>query len=210
MEARELFRKLPFGKDKEEEEKFIEAYKAYICSEITINCEEPLYITDQFAIMALSDVYMDIYMSLRELYIGEVKHRTLQARLISSQKALIEMLARKNKFYDIPNPFREYKKEKKGKPLKIGYVYIAKQLNEKDVYKIGFSKNIADRENTFKIGNAYVKIIASLIVNEPRKIEKYIHDRLVEYKVSGEWFKIPDDLLSAIISGFGFSMGITK
>ncbi len=96
----------------------------------------------------------------------------------------------------------EYEEDEKG------FVYIAKQTNEKNLYKIGITKNLSTRESTFKTGNIFVKIIASMNHSSYKLIEKELHSRLSKYRVQGEWFSLDDDRLKAITKALGFSFHV--
>lgn len=89
-----------------------------------------------------------------------------------------------------------------------GFVYIAKQTNENNLYKIGMTKDLENREKTFKTGNMFVEIIASMNNTKYKEIEKMLHKKLDSYRIAGEWFLLEKDLIQSIIKEFGFSVHI--
>jgi hypothetical protein len=86
------------------------------------------------------------------------------------------------------------------------FVYIAKQLNEEDVYKIGIARDIEARRKTFTIGNAYLEIIASKKSNIARRIEIELHKNLENKKLKGEWFVLSNEELSSMILEYCFNL----
>ena len=98
-------------------------------------------------------------------------------------------------------PLNDDNKEKKE-----GFVYIAKQLNETDVYKIGVTNNIQKRGKTFRTGNAFVEMIASKKTSDYLFLEKRLHETYKNQRFSGEWFKLNKDDLTSIISSWGFNL----
>ena len=88
------------------------------------------------------------------------------------------------------------------------FVYIAKQTNSDATYKIGITKNIEERRRTFKIGNAFIEIVASLRTDKAREIEKKLHNIFKNKQIEGEWFLLNKNDLSFIINTYNFSMGL--
>ena len=70
------------------------------------------------------------------------------------------------------------------------FVYVAKQTNEIDLYKIGKTKDIAQRESTFKTGNCFVRMIMSLRTEYATQIESFLHDYFANKNYEREWFKL--------------------
>jgi predicted GIY-YIG superfamily endonuclease len=87
-----------------------------------------------------------------------------------------------------------------------GFVYIAKQLNENNIYKIGITNNITKRGNTFKTGNAFVEMVASLKTPKYKDLEKQLHFRERENRFKGEWFNLDKDQLDKLISDYKFNI----
>ncbi len=88
------------------------------------------------------------------------------------------------------------------------FVYLAKQLNEKNIYKIGRTTNLDIREKTFKIGNLFVELIAYRSVKDSVKAEKYLHNYFLSKKISGEWFELEQKDIELLIKIFGFNYGL--
>lgn len=89
-----------------------------------------------------------------------------------------------------------------------GFVYIAKQTNSETVYKIGITNNIEDRRKSFKTGNAFIEMIASLRIGNSRIVEKKIHLELSSNKLEGEWFVLSKTELDNLIDRYKFSKSI--
>lgn len=101
-----------------------------------------------------------------------------------------------------------YSKATSGRKDEDAFVYIAKQLNEKDVYKIGIARNIEGRRKTFSTGNAYIEMIASRKSGIARRIEAEIHKAMAENRIKGEWFVLSKEELSELILEYGFNLHI--
>jgi hypothetical protein len=82
--------------------------------------------------------------------------------------------------------------------LGAGVVYFI-QCNE--FVKIGFAADPVSRMCQMQIGNPYtlklLKVIQSIT---PEQLEQEIHGRIEPYRVRGEWFKLPQDVLDALLS----------
>lgn len=92
------------------------------------------------------------------------------------------------------------------KANKEGFVYIAKQLNEDDIYKIGITNDISKRGRTFKTGNAFVEMIASIKCDKYKELEKQIHFRERKKRFTGEWFKLNNYSLNLLIKDYKFNI----
>lgn len=92
--------------------------------------------------------------------------------------------------------------------LSNNFVYLAKQKNEKNIYKIGRTIDLDTRERTFKVGNLFVDLIAYRIVNDSVKAEKYLHNLFSSKHISGEWFELTDQDIDLLIKTFGFNYGL--
>ena len=79
------------------------------------------------------------------------------------------------------------------------YIYIIRDIINKNFYKIGISKEPQKRIFNLQTGNPNkLKLIFELIVNKninSRDVEKVIHTYLKEQNmlISGEWFKIESE-----------------
>ena len=81
-------------------------------------------------------------------------------------------------------------KNKNGK----GFVYLAKN-SRNGLYKIGYSKNPEQRENTLQSEEPEISMEA--IYDGTRKIEEELHQKFSAKRVRGEWFKLDEgDVLS--------------
>lgn len=92
----------------------------------------------------------------------------------------------------------------------VGFVYIAKQLNESNIYKIGKSNDIQQRLNTFKCGNCFVEIVASKQCTSPLKVESYFHRYFSKKLYKGEWYKLDSNDIDDLIDVFGFNYHLTS
>jgi len=110
-------------------------------------------------------------------------------------------ISNNNKYEDIDIQSQENFKTKDNN----NFVYIAKQTNENNIYKIGISKNINSRLKTFKTGNIFVEIIASRKTNFSREIESHLHKKLKKYKINGEWFYLEEKQIEFIIQNYLFN-----
>ena len=93
---------------------------------------------------------------------------------------------------------------------KDGFVYIAKQINESDIYKIGCTKDITKRLKTFKVGNAFVEMVASKKTSERYKNESFLHKYFASKRVNGEWFKLDTDDLKLFSDIFDFNFHLNN
>lgn len=77
------------------------------------------------------------------------------------------------------------------------YVYL---VESRGYHKIGMSSNVTER---FKqLSKDAVPSDCTLIMSVPvkngRKAEKNLHERFAEYRVVGEWFRFPADVLEKV------------
>jgi hypothetical protein len=76
-------------------------------------------------------------------------------------------------------------------------VYIAE--SSLGYHKIGISKNPQKRAEQLSVpGVLDMRIIHTIPSLFARKSERILHDALREYRVSPEWFKLPDDLINML------------
>jgi hypothetical protein len=69
-----------------------------------------------------------------------------------------------------------------------GYVYFIKPKNVVDI-KIGFSKNINSRISTYRTNySCPIILVGYIFCSDYKLLEKDIHEKLKDYRVSGEWF----------------------
>ena len=68
-------------------------------------------------------------------------------------------------------------------------IYLIKQGNH---YKIGRSKNVKSRLNNLQVGNPKTMQLVGLInYVDDVTYEKQLHKRFNEFRIRGEWFKLP-------------------
>jgi hypothetical protein len=81
--------------------------------------------------------------------------------------------------------------------IKSKYIYI---LECTGLYKIGYASKVESRLHSMQSGNPYeIKHIFSRKVWNPKDAESRLHKMLSEYKIKGEWFKLPKVLVYSII-----------
>lgn len=90
------------------------------------------------------------------------------------------------------------------------FIYIAKQLNENNLYKIGCTDNISQRLGTFKVGNCFIEIVASKIVSDKYYAENWFHKYFKDKKYKGEWYKLNENDLKLLLDIFGFNFHINS
>jgi hypothetical protein len=70
-------------------------------------------------------------------------------------------------------------------------------------YKIGISRNPAQRLKEIQTGNAsQVHLVAEIPVSNANYKEKEFHDKYKRYQVSGEWFSFPPRVISEVLTFF--------
>ncbi len=73
-------------------------------------------------------------------------------------------------------------------------VYFMKVVDQ-DIYKIGHSRDIRSMKNRRTVIQQYcpfsLKIAGFAEINDAIKTEKMVHEELKEFKMKGEWFRIP-------------------
>jgi len=67
-------------------------------------------------------------------------------------------------------------------------------------YKIGFTRNsIEDRVRSFQHGNPHkISIHSTFMTFDAYRLERFLHEKFVQYRVRGEWFKLTDEAISKI------------
>jgi hypothetical protein len=76
----------------------------------------------------------------------------------------------------------------------MGYVYLIESYNTQ-FYKIGISKNDPHKRlKQLATANAdELRLITTYESEYYRKLEKWLHRKFSQYRLEGEWFKLPDD-----------------
>ena len=81
--------------------------------------------------------------------------------------------------------------------IKLGYIYI---FRSNDMYKIGTSKNASRRFIDLDNGPYPLeKVFISKQLQNPYRIEKYLHHKFSNNKVNGEWFRLSEPQLNEAI-----------
>ncbi|MAS35327.1 MAG: hypothetical protein CL610_15040 [Anaerolineaceae bacterium] len=71
-------------------------------------------------------------------------------------------------------------------------------------HKIGISKHPVKRVDQLNIpGVLDMTLLHTVPAMFARKTERLIHDALQEYRVSSEWFRLPDDVIQALCEAEG-------
>ena len=80
----------------------------------------------------------------------------------------------------------------------VSVYIISSKVNGEKLYKIGFTRrNVDKRIKEFKTGNASELKIEGVFESKwGVKIEKCLHDKFKENKISGEWFNLSVDDVS--------------
>lgn len=107
------------------------------------------------------------------------------------------MAAYKTKYY-----YTYPVKRKKRKPSGIGYVYFIRNRDSGRV-KIGKTVNVESRLSELQVGNDSILDLVTFIP-VPRETmhfwEQSIHDAVSEFRVLGEWFEVPDNVLQQTVN----------
>lgn len=87
-------------------------------------------------------------------------------------------------------------------------MYIAKQTNEADKYKIGCTVDLNRRIKEFSTGNSYIELMASVRLSDYKGLEKFIQGKYVLNNFKNEWFTFDSSTYQEIINDFSFNMHI--
>lgn len=72
-------------------------------------------------------------------------------------------------------------------------VYVAECAGQ---YKIGFAVDVSGRLRSMSTSCPFpITLYKSWPVDNARKVERALHERLVDFRVRGEWFALPDTVL---------------
>ncbi|MCB4427979.1 hypothetical protein FZX09_04015 [Synechococcus sp. MU1643] len=92
-------------------------------------------------------------------------------------------------------------------------VYFFRWNNDPDHIKVGFSKNIRKRLNSYLTGSPHPLILEAAAFTDSEEeaaaFEGYLHKVLRKNRVKGEWFKKSNELLK-LISEFRYQGGLFK
>lgn len=134
-------------------------------------------------------------------FITHIKDSKKSWKLLSKALSLFM-----NKYIDI-DVFEPVKEKIEIKSEK-GFVYIARQLNEKSLYKIGCTNNLSKRLGTFKTGNCFVEMIASKCVDNRFQSEKWFHNYFKKKRFKNEWYLLSQKDLENLLNIFNFNFHI--
>lgn len=79
----------------------------------------------------------------------------------------------------------------------VGYVYLITN-SENSVYKIGVTRCYEEnkRLKSIQTGNSQkLKMVMTFCTSWPFRLETMLHNRFKEYRVLGEWFELPQDVV---------------
>ncbi len=86
----------------------------------------------------------------------------------------------------------------KRKPAKAGFIYFI-QCHE--FIKVGFTDKVAIRLSSLQTGCPYeLKLIHSIASKDMEVEESLIHKRWQCYEIRGEWFRLPESMLTVIVA----------
>ena len=79
---------------------------------------------------------------------------------------------------------------------------VSAEINGEFLYKIGWTKRTPEqRIKEFKTGNASnFSVVESYKSEWGSKIEALLHKKYLKYKVSGEWFNLPENEIKNFLS----------
>lgn len=84
--------------------------------------------------------------------------------------------------------------------LVAGHVYLV-QCNE--FTKIGFAYDVPARVCNLQIGCPYeLKLLGTIACLDPVVVEEELHAIAERYRVRGEWFKLPPEMLAGFVLRF--------
>ena len=96
-----------------------------------------------------------------------------------------------------------YKEEYGLNKDRSGYIYLIKAGSTPPRYKIGRTKDIISRYERLKECCPFpLRMLASRKVKDMVKEEKKLHVEFDKYRVWGEWFELPLDLLEGLIKRY--------
>lgn len=78
-----------------------------------------------------------------------------------------------------------------------GFLYV---LECNGFIKIGVTENVTLRVATLQTGNPYpIELLCKWHTSDPYDEERFWHNHLKQYRVRGEWFKLPDEIVADMI-----------
>lgn len=86
--------------------------------------------------------------------------------------------------------------KKKPKPKKSAYVYV---FECGGYYKIGYSKDVERRIKELDNRPHKLNVVCvSKYLDNAFKVEQELHRKLIQYKLDGEWYDLPDNTLVTV------------
>ncbi len=86
----------------------------------------------------------------------------------------------------------------------VYFIYCGDQQNSP--VKIGVTSNIEGRIANLQTGNPYILTCKALIPCEDKgqayRLESYLHTRFKKKRMNGEWFRLHDFNMKAVLNGF--------
>ena len=79
--------------------------------------------------------------------------------------------------------------------VKHGSVYFIQEEHKFDRFKIGFTRNLAQRLADLQIGNPDVLVVYKTIENVTVKTEHRLHRYFEKYHIRGEWYSVTPDMI---------------
>ncbi len=78
-----------------------------------------------------------------------------------------------------------------------GFIYM---IECQGFIKIGVASNVQDRLATMQTGCPFkLVLLTSFVSPKPYEEEEWIHALLDEYRVQGEWFKLPEAMIQHLL-----------
>lgn len=82
--------------------------------------------------------------------------------------------------------------------LNEGFVYL---IRMGEFFKIGIAKDVHKRISAMRVNTPHsVELLKHWRCRNPRDFEKHMHLRFREFKVQGEWFRLPKDVVAFLIA----------
>lgn len=90
-----------------------------------------------------------------------------------------------------------------------GCVYLVRLKHDKSLLKIGTSKDVKCRIQTLQTGNPRsLEIWAQFKCDNYKKLENMLHSLFTSFKVRGEWFRLPQIILTLLTKYFDVQIAI--
>lgn len=95
--------------------------------------------------------------------------------------------------------FARNRKRSEARNICVGFVYVVATVDlEPTLYKVGFSEHPEKRVKGLATGCPFdIELLHSIAVSH-RAFEQSLHLRLARYRVRGEWFQLPADVVATL------------